>query len=160
MAHRPCLVIGRIVEESRSLAREIAYELGRPVTWATHVEHDVTDFAAVHLTCGIADMLTSPALVLVGEAFLAGVDVHEPLAADEVAQCPCGLVGRHVRIPVGADGERYCAECREESSCSWCGEWNDVEDLDIVERDGTWYPAHRGCLTGSRGPTPTDVLVA
>ncbi|MGW1541037.1 hypothetical protein ACWCPM_12510 [Streptomyces sp. NPDC002309] len=134
----------------RALAHAVASELGRPAVWATDTVHRVTGYSALYLTGGVASMLDAPALVLVGEALAAGVDVHEPLRVDEVAECPCGLLLRHTRPYVDERGEVFCAECLEESACTWCGEYNDTEDLMIVESGNAWIPLHAGCLDGIR----------
>ncbi|MEU3986252.1 hypothetical protein AB0F77_40400 [Streptomyces sp. NPDC026672] len=137
------------VKSLRALAHSVAVELGRPAVWATDADHTVTDYSALYLTGDVTSLRDASTLVLLGEALAAGMDVHEPLA--EVTECPCGLVLRHTRPFVDEDGEVWCSECREESGCAWCGEWNDMEDLEIVEDGSTWVPVHAGCLDGMRG---------
>ncbi|MCQ9134129.1 hypothetical protein [Streptomyces hilarionis] len=145
------------VKALRALAYNIAYELGRAVTWATGTDHDVRDYAAVYTTCPVTELSTDPALLLVGEALAAGVDVGEPLSADEVVECPCGLVGRHTRIPVGEDGEPHCNECRGADVCGWCGESLE-DDATLVERGTAFYPLHPACAAESF-PTTGRTLV-
>ncbi|WP_371672781.1 hypothetical protein OG985_37180 [Streptomyces sp. NBC_00289] len=134
------------VKALRALAYNVAYELGRPATYATHADHTATDYASVYLTGDVTALRDVSTLVVLAEALAAHMDVQEPLTADEVTECPCGLVSRHTRPYVDEAGEVFCAECREESGCAWCGEWNDMDDLAIVESGDTFVPLHAGCL--------------
>ncbi|WP_406391614.1 hypothetical protein OG806_09780 [Streptomyces sp. NBC_00882] len=163
---RPVLVVGPVatpadVKALRALAYNVAHELGRPVTWATDADHTITDYAAVYLG-DVASLSDAPTLVLVAEALVAGMLVYDALTADEVTECPCGLVSRHTRPHVDESGEVFCAECSGESGCAWCGEWNDTEDLEIVESGSTFYPLHAGCLAGmrrERSSSPVPIAV-
>jgi hypothetical protein len=151
---RSTLIVGPIntpadVKALRVLAYNISHETGQPATWATDTDHSVTDYDALYVAGDVTALRDVPTLVLVGEALAAGMPVHEPLAADEVTECPCGLVLRHTRPYVEADGEIFCNECAKESGCAWCGEWNDVEDLEIVAVGNTWVTLHAG---GARRP--------
>ncbi|SEC33328.1 hypothetical protein SAMN04490357_1744 [Streptomyces misionensis] len=155
LAHTtPVLVLGNTstpadVEHLRHVAWNLAYELGAPVVFATHTDYRVTDFAAVYLANDLEAMLDAPAptLILLGEALLAGIDVHDPLTADEAVTCDCGLVHHFTQPHIDAEGVVWCAECREESACAWCFEWNDVEELTIVEQGDAFVPLHAGCLS-------------
>ncbi|MFI9562413.1 hypothetical protein [Streptomyces rishiriensis] len=148
------------VKALRALAHNVAYELGRAATWATDTDHDVRGYAAVYTTCPVTELRTDPALLLVGEALAAGVDVHEPLSADEVLTCDCGLVHRHTRPYVDERGAVWCNECTGSDVCGGCGEEFDEEDAMIVERAATYYPMHPGCVTGLVRPTSWSVAVA
>ncbi|MGX1472405.1 UNVERIFIED_CONTAM: hypothetical protein RKD50_001213 [Streptomyces canus] len=153
---RPVLVVGPVATPSdvtrlRDVAREISYELGITTTYATHTDYTVTDFsAAVYLTGTVTELRDAPTLVLVGEALAAGMDVHDPLTADEVTECPCGLVSRYTRPLVDERGEVRCANCLGEDACAYCLEEFDMEDAAFVEGEDTWYPLHAGCLDGIR----------
>ncbi|WP_030660572.1 hypothetical protein [Streptomyces cellulosae] len=151
----PVLVVGPIdtpsdVARLRDVAREIAYELGVTTTYATHDDYTVTDYAALYLTGTVTELRDAPTLVLIGEALAAGMPVHDPLTADEVTECPCGLVSRHTRPYVDERGSVHCAECLGDDACALCGEEFDVEDATIVEADDTFYPLHAGCLAEMR----------
>ncbi|MFF9171740.1 MULTISPECIES: hypothetical protein [unclassified Streptomyces] len=176
-AHRTCLstepastssvlVIGPTalpsdVERLRHVAWNVAYELGAPAVVAIHADYRVTDFAAVYLTGDVESMRDASTLVLLGEALAAGMDVHEPLNADESVTCDCGLVHHFTRPNVDERGTVWCAECREESGCAHCGEWNDVEDLEIVQNGDAWIPLHPGCRAGlSRSKSSSVALAA
>ncbi|MFI5795160.1 hypothetical protein [Streptomyces sp. NPDC051677] len=146
------------VERLRDVARDVAYELGRPATYATHTDYDVTAFAAVYSVRPLTSLRTAPALVLVAEAMLAGVEVHEPLKADEVTTCGCGLVSRHTRPHVDERGIVWCAECLSDDACAHCGEAFDMEDAEFVQRDDTWFPIHAGCLAPGHRPTSSRLM--
>ncbi|MEV6055003.1 hypothetical protein [Streptomyces sp. NPDC052107] len=155
------LVLGPIatpsdVEHLRHVAWNISYELGAPATFASHADYRVTDFAAVYLTGDVTSLRDASTLVLVGEALAAGIDVHEPLAADEAVTCDCGLVHHFTRPDVDENGTVWCAECRGESACAWCFEWSDTEEMEIVESGDTWVPLHAGCRDGLRRATSTS----
>ncbi|MFI9175730.1 hypothetical protein [Streptomyces lincolnensis] len=159
------LVIGPLgtpadVEALREVACEIAYELGVATTYATHTDHSVTDFGAVYLTGTVTELRDAPTLVLVGEAIAAGIPVHDPLTADEVTECLCGLICRYTRPYVDGRGGVHCNECSGKSGCAWCGEWNDTEDLEFVESDDTWFPLHAECLAGIRATSKERALLA
>jgi hypothetical protein len=154
-APRPVIVIGPVATPSdvshlRDVTREIAYELGITATYATHVDYTVTDFSAVYLTGTVTELRDAPTLVLVAEALAAGMDVHDPLTADEVTECPCGLVCRYTRPLVDERGEVHCNECLGADACAWCGEAFDMEDAEVIESGSTFYPMHAGCLDGIR----------
>ncbi|WP_394435755.1 hypothetical protein [Streptomyces sp. SGAir0957] len=149
---RPVLVVAPVgtpadVERLRAYGLSVATELGAPATYATHNEHRVTDFDAVYCMTPSTSLRDRVGLLLVAEALLAGIPVYEPQAAEDVDTCDCGQV-QSVRTVRGDDGAVWCAECREESACAWCFEWNDMEDLDVVEHGTTWVPLHPGCRAG------------
>ncbi|MFJ9821390.1 hypothetical protein ACIRU3_40300 [Streptomyces sp. NPDC101151] len=161
LAHPAVLVIGPTaspsdVEHLRHVAWNVAYELGTPAAYATHADYRVTDFSTLHLTGSVESLRDASALVLVGEAMLADIPVHEPLTADEAVTCDCGLVHHYTRPHVDERGDVWCAECHEDSACAWCGEWNDTEDLEIVAQGDAWVPLHPGCLTALRSATSTS----
>ncbi|CAK7279919.1 hypothetical protein [Streptomyces misionensis] len=165
MAHAstPVLVLGNTstpadVEHLRHVAWNIAYEMGAPAVFATHTDYRVTDFAAVYLANDLEAMVDAPTVVLLGEALLAGIDVHDPLTADEAVTCDCGLIHHYTRPHIDAEGVVWCAECREESACAWCFQWNDVEELTIVEQGDAFVPLHAGCAAGPRPATSRSVL--
>ncbi|RRQ89709.1 hypothetical protein [Streptomyces griseofuscus] len=162
-ASAPVLVLGNTgtpsdVEHLRHVAWNVAYELGAPVVFAMRADYRVTDFAAVYLANDLEAVLDAPTLVLLGEALLAGIDVHDPLTADEAVTCDCGLVHHYTRPHIDAEGVVWCQECCGESACTWCLEWNDVEDLTIVRQGDTFIPLHAGCLSGLRSSTSSSVL--
>ncbi|MEW2257251.1 hypothetical protein [Streptomyces sp. NPDC047869] len=148
------------VERLRHVAWNVAYELGTPAVFALHNDYRVTDFAAVYLVGNAESMLDASTLVLVGEALAAGVDVHEPLTVEEAVTCDCGLVHHFTRPDVDESGDVWCAECRGDSACAWCFEWNDMEDLEIVEEGDAWVPLHPGCRDRLRRSTSANLLVA
>ncbi|MFF3330001.1 hypothetical protein ACFYWX_10650 [Streptomyces sp. NPDC002888] len=148
------------IEHLRHVAFNITFELGAPAVYATHTDHRVTDFAAVYLTGDVTSLRDASTLVLVGEALAAGVPVHEPLTDDESVTCDCGLVHHYTRPHVDERGEVWCAECSGDSACTWCLEWNDVEDLEIVESGEAYVPLHAGCLDGIRRAESSARLVA
>ncbi|MFF4931004.1 hypothetical protein ACFY2H_19170 [Streptomyces griseofuscus] len=167
MAHAsaPVLVLGNTdspsdVEHLRHVAWNLAYELGTPAVFALHAGYSPENFAAVYLASDMEAMADAPTLVLLGEALVAGVVVHDPLTADEAVTCDCGLVHHFTRPYADADGVVWCSECREESACAWCFEWNDVENLTIVEQGNAFIPLHTGCLSGLRSSTSASVLPA
>ncbi|MEV6806719.1 hypothetical protein [Streptomyces sp. NPDC051132] len=148
------------VEHLRHVAWNLAYELGTPAVFALHADYRVTDFSAVYLTSDVASMLDASTLVLVGEALTAGVPVHEPLTADEAVTCDCGLVHHFTRPAVDESGIVWCAECCGKSACAWCFEWNDTEDLEIVEEDDVFVPLHAGCRDHLSRSTSTSLVPA
>ncbi|WP_432019887.1 hypothetical protein [Streptomyces sp. 1222.5] len=156
----PVLVLGSDVEHLRHVAWNLAYELGTPAVMALHTDYRVTDFAAVYLAGDVESLRDASTLVLLGEALAAGMDVHEPLTADEAVTCDCGLNHHFTRPDVDADGTVWCAECSGESVCAWCGEWNDTEDLEIVAEADAFVPLHAGCREGLRRSTSTSLVLA
>ncbi|MFF0837483.1 hypothetical protein ACFYWF_31610 [Streptomyces sp. NPDC003344] len=161
----PVLVVGSVatpadVERLRHVAWNVAYELGTRAVFALHNDYRVTDFAAVYLAGDVASLRDASTLVLVGEALAVGMDVHEPLTVEESVTCDCGLVHHFTRPDVDESGDVWCAECRGESACTWCFEWNDTEDLEIVEEGDAWVPLHAGCRDRLRRSTSTSLLPA
>jgi hypothetical protein len=161
-APRPVLVLGPIatpddIDNLRGYAFDVADQLGVPAVYATHNDYRVTDFGAVYVLCASTELHDTVGLLLVAEALAAGIEVYEPQAPREAARCLCGQV-QTVRTVVGDDGEVWCAECRGESVCGWCGEWPDMEDVEIVEGSDMWVPLHAGCLEGMRRATSTSTL--
>lgn len=157
----PVLVLGSIdtaddVDNLHGYALDVADQMGVPATYATHVDYTVTDYVAVYTTGTVTELRDAPTLVLLAEALAAGMEVYEPQSPQEAATCVCGQA-QTVRTVVGHDGEVWCAECRGETGCAWCGEWPDMEDVEIVEHDSTFYPVHASCLAGIRRES-SDVL--
>lgn len=146
------------VKALRAVAFQVAYETGRPATWATDADHVVTDYRAVYLSGDVTSLRNAPTLVLVGEAIMAGVDVFEPLGTP--MECPCGLVLHYARPYVDEAGEIFCAECTAQDACAWCGDPFDMENAEFVERGNTWVPLHAGCLEGLRASTSRSALPA
>ncbi|MFE6363000.1 hypothetical protein ACFVP3_23755 [Streptomyces sp. NPDC057806] len=164
-ATTPVLCLGPVetpadVKALRALAYNVAYELGRPAVWVTDTDHTVMDYAAVYVTGDATSLRDASTLVLLGEALVADMDIHEPLAADEVVTCDCGLVHRHTRPVVDAQGVVWCANCLGDDACSWCGEELDTEAAEIVESGNGFYPVHAACLAGIRRDASTSRLHA
>ncbi|MFJ2737317.1 hypothetical protein [Streptomyces sp. NPDC087317] len=170
-AHEACikpapsglLVVGPVatpydVADLRAHAFDIADQMGATTTYALHTDYRVTDFTAVYLTGTVTEVRDAPTLILVAEALAAGMEVHEPQPLEIDAEWVCGQ-RQTVRTVVGDDGEVWCADCRDEAACTWCGESGDGENLEIVETGATWIPLHAGCLKGLREHRP-DVLIA
>ena len=161
-AYGPVLALGPIdtpdqIDSLRGHAFDVADQMGVPATYATHVDYTVTDYVAVYLTGTVTELRDAPTLVLLGEALAAGMEVHEPQAPQDAAVCVCGQA-QTVRTVVDERGDVWCAECRGETGCAWCGEWPDMEDVEIIERGDTFYPAHVVCLDGMRRASSADTL--
>lgn len=146
------LVVGPLataddVDNLRGYAFDVAEQMGAPAVYATHNEYTVTDFAAVYTLGSVTDLRDAPTLVLVAEALGAGMEVYEQQSPQDTARCVCGQL-QTVRTVVDERGEVWCAECRAETACAWCMEYNDTEDLEILARGETWIPVHAGCVRG------------
>ncbi|MFI7017900.1 hypothetical protein [Streptomyces sp. NPDC050164] len=152
------LVVGALataddVDNLRGYSLDIADQIGVPATYALHADYDVTQFAAVYTTGTVTELRDAPTLVLLAEALAVGMEVHEPQSPQEAAVCVCGQA-QTVRTVVDEQGEVWCAECRGETGCAWCGEYPDMEDVEIVESGATFYPLHADCLAGIRRASP------
>ncbi|MFE9798959.1 hypothetical protein ACFYP6_08810 [Streptomyces goshikiensis] len=149
----PVLVVGQAltsgnVADLRAFAYDVADQVGTSATYAVHIGHVVTDYAALYVSqaeCGADDYT---AVVLIAEAHSAGIPVYGPMEPAEATRCElCGL-WLNVRVIKGDRGDVLCGTCRflDDVTCGWCGEEADDEEMQPCEFGETWVPVHVACI--------------
>ncbi|WP_073782630.1 hypothetical protein [Streptomyces sp. CB01580] len=161
---RNVLVVGPIRtradrERLREFARTVATELGAMATWATSSGFDVRQYEAIYDMGGPASTGDYVSTLLKGEALLAGIPVRERQHPEALAECVCGQ-STTVRSVVRADGDVWCQECRDISSCAHCLEWFDTDEMVITESGTAWIPLHPECHEGDAWKAPQSGRLA
>ncbi|MDW4918469.1 hypothetical protein [Streptomyces californicus] len=162
--HTNVLVVGptRTADDRAFLegyAVDVAEQTGTVATYALHNDYSVTDFDAVYVVGTATKLRDANGLVLIAEALVAGMPVYDSANPQEAGHCVCGL-GQNVQPLRDERGDIQCFECAGLTlGCAHCGEYSDVEELEIVKRGNTFSPVHSTCIAEARKAHPRAKIV-